>query len=300
MKNIKDKIGFAETPREIAKLIVDLASVDKSDLALDTGCGRGIFVQALKEKGYKNIYGIEIDKEFYDYCSRKFDNIIFGDFLSHKFKEQFSLIVGNPPYVHFNQIPHEVARNVKEIIGTREGDIYYAFIVKAISLLKENGELIYIVPYHFFYNTYARFLREKILQFGKIEIIIDLDESRLFKNESPETIIFKFKKGKYDLKKERIKILRIKKTQSTPLEIYIKAVESLKNQTSNDLFDYYEISHYLNNQTWSTADLNFSDFPNLRLKDIAKVGVGLVSGFDKAFIVSLDELKLFTDLEINL
>jgi hypothetical protein len=38
------------------------------------------------------------------------------------------------------------------------------------------------------------FLRETILKFGKIEIIIDLDEVRLFHNENPETIIFKFKK----------------------------------------------------------------------------------------------------------
>ncbi len=86
-----------------------------------------------------------------------------------------------------------MASKVKEIIKTSEGDIYYAFIIKSISLLKENGELIYIVPY-FFYNTYAKLVRETILKFGKIEIIIDLDEVRLFNGVNPETIIFKFKR----------------------------------------------------------------------------------------------------------
>ncbi|HEM56228.1 MAG TPA: class I SAM-dependent methyltransferase [Thermodesulfobium narugense] len=300
MENVKSKIGFAETPKEIAKLMVDLSSIEKDGIVLDTGCGRGIFLQILKEQGYKNTYGTEIDEEFHSYCSGKFGNIIFGDFLEYNFKEQFDLIIGNPPYVHFNQLPYKVAKNVEEIIGTREGDIYYAFIVKAISLLKENGELIYIVPYHFFYNTYAKFLRETILKFGKIEIIIDLDETRLFKKENPETIIFKFKKGKYNLEKEKIRILKIKTVKSTPFEIYTKAVESLKYKTSNDLFDYYDLPHYLDAQVWSTSAFSFSEFSNLKLKNVAKVGVGLVSGFDKAFIVSPDELKLFTDVEMNL
>jgi adenine-specific DNA-methyltransferase len=297
MEKVKNKIGFVETPREIAELMVDLASIDKNDPVLDTGCGKGIFLQVLKDRGYKNIYGIEIDEELYDYCKRRFNNVIFGDFLTYEFREHFSLIIGNPPYAHFNQLPMQLARSVKKIIGTSEGDIYYAFIVKAISLLKENGELIYIVPYHFFYNTYAKFLRETILKFGKIEIIIDLDEVRLFHNENPETIIFKFKKGKYNLKDEKIKILRIKPIKANPSEIYTKAKESLGHQTSNDLFNYYEIPHYGHTQTWSTYAFNFANFPYLRLKDIAKVGVGLVSGFDKAFLVSINELKSFNDRE---
>jgi adenine-specific DNA-methyltransferase len=297
MEKVKNKIGFVETPKEIAELMVDLASIDKNDPVLDTGCGKGIFLQVLKDRGYKNIYGIEIDEELYDYCKRRFNNVIFGDFLTYEFREHFGLIIGNPPYAHFNQLPMQLARSVKKIIGTSEGDIYYAFIVKAISLLKENGELIYIVPYHFFYNTYAKFLRETILKFGKIEIIIDLDEVRLFHNENPETIIFKFKKGKYNLKDEKIKILRIKPIKANPSEIYTKAKESLGHQTSNDLFSYCEIPHYGHTQTWSTYAFNFANFPYLKLKDIAKVGVGLVSGFDKAFLVSINELKSFNDRE---
>jgi adenine-specific DNA-methyltransferase len=46
--------------------------------------------------------------------------------------EQPYLIVGNPPYAHFNQLPKEIAKRVRQIIGTSEGDIYYAFIVKSI------------------------------------------------------------------------------------------------------------------------------------------------------------------------
>jgi len=197
------KLGFVETPREIAQLMVDLASVEKEEPVLDTGCGRGVFLQVLRERGYKNIYGIEIDEELYRHCRESFENVIWGDFLSYEFENSFGLIVGNPPYVHFSNLPKHLAKSVKEITKTGEGDIYYAFILRAISLLKDGGELIYIVPYHFFHNTHAKYLRQTILASGKLQLIIDLDEARLFRGESPETIIFKFKKGTTTLRGKR-------------------------------------------------------------------------------------------------
>jgi len=303
MKTI-NKIGFVETPQEIANLMVELSTIDKNALVLDTGCGRGIFLQALKDKGYKNVYGVEIDKELYEYCHNKFGReykIILGDFLTYSFNQKFDLIIGNPPYVHFNQLPAEIADSVRKIIKTSEGDIYYAFIIKSISLLREGGELIYIVPYHFFYNTYAKIVREMLLKHGKIEVIIDLDEVRLFNNESPETVIFKFRKGKYDLRNEKIRLLNIRTRKTDSLEIYQKAIEALTNKTSNELFDYSEIPHYLNSEPWSTFVVDIPEFPSVRLKDIAKVGVGLVSGFDEAFLINNCQVEVeFSSKELKL
>jgi len=216
--------------------------------------------------------------------------------------EEFDLIIGNPPYIHFNQLSPEIANSVKKIVKTKKGNIYYAFIIKSIPLLKNGGEFIYIVPYHFFYNTYAKIVREMLLKFGKIEIIIDLDEVKLFNNGSPETIIFKFKKGEYNLKNEKIKLLNIKKRKTNSLEIYEKVIDALSSKTSNELFNYSEISHYLTSKHWSTFILNTPDFPSVKLKDIAKVGVGLISGIDKAFIIKKEQEMIlkFNNYETNL
>jgi adenine-specific DNA-methyltransferase len=291
------RISFVETPREIARLMVKLSTIQKDEPVLDTGCGNGIFLEVLKEEGYKNILGIEIDEELYKTCISKGFRVVLGDFLSYEFKEQFGLIIGNPPYAHFNQLPKQISENVRKIIGTSEGDIYYAFIVKSINLLKEGGELIYIVPYHFFYNTYAKIVREHILKNGKIELVIDLDEIRLFKGENPETIIFKFKKGFFNLSREKIKILNIKVKKITPSEIMITANETLNNKSSNKIWNYKEINHFTTPAIWSSylpSSISQSpQFPSVKLKEIAKVGVGPVSGFDKAFLISEEEfLKL--------
>jgi adenine-specific DNA-methyltransferase len=291
------RISFVETPREIVRLMVKLSTIQKDEPVLDTGCGKGIFLEILKEEGYKNILGIEIDEELYKTCISKGFRVILGDFLSYEFEEQFGLIIGNPPYAHFNQLPKKISENVRKIIGTSEGDIYYAFIIKSINLLKEGGELIYIVPYHFFYNTYAKIVREHILKNGKIELVIDLDEIRLFKGENPETIIFKFKKGFFNLSREKIKILNIKVKKITPSEIMITANETLNNKSSNKIWNYKEINHFTTPAIWSSylpSSISQSpQFPSVKLKEIAKVGVGPVSGFDKAFLISEEEfLKL--------
>jgi len=295
--------GFVETPYEIANLMVQLSSVDKRGAVLDSGSGRGVFLQALINNGFTNIYGIEINNALYKECCLKFidrTTLIHGDFLTYEFRKKFDLIIGNPPYVHFNQLPGSIATRVSEIIKTREGDIYYAFIIRAISLLREGGELIYIVPYHFFYNTYARFVRDTILKNGKIEIIIDLDETHLFDNASPETVIFKFKKGFFRIEQEKIKVLRIKRRNAEPCYIAVMAIEAMDKQTSNELFDYNEINHYRDSNPWSSYVMHIPEFPYMQLGEIARVGVGLVSGFDKAFLLSENEINHFPPEEQKL
>lgn len=297
------KIAFVETPKEIAELMVELASAPKDGVVLDTGCGRGVFLRALMKKGYRNCIGIELDEKLSEESRKACPRckIINGDYLDYRPQVKFDLIIGNPPYAHFNQLPEAIAEKVLRFTGTKKGDIYYAFIVKSIDLLKPGGELIYIVPYHFFYNTYARVVREKILKNGKLEIVIDLDELRLFKGESPETVIFRFRKGRYDLSREKIELVVIRRN-ATAGEVKKGVLKVLKDKVPTELFDYTVIEHYRNaEEAWSTLPLSENmRFPSVPLNKLAKVGVGVVSGFDRAFLVSRDEPPEFTEEEQEL
>ncbi len=40
--------------------------------------------------------------------------IINGNFLSYNFTNKYDLIIGNPPYMHLNLIPENLARNVQD------------------------------------------------------------------------------------------------------------------------------------------------------------------------------------------
>ncbi len=298
-------IAFVETPEPIADLMIELISenkkADKNISIVDSGTGKGIFVDRLTKAGYRNITAVELDKELFQYSKTKFPNLDFQnfDYLSWITNTKYDLIIGNPPYCHFNSLPKQMKIEVSEIVGNKESDIYYAFIMKSIDLLKIGGELIYIVPYGFFFNTYAKVVREKLKSKGLIKIIIDLDETRLFEGENPETVIFKFIKTQQKTNSQ-VKILRIKDRNLSPKKIRSEASNVLKLQTSSSTFDYHTKELFSNeNIVWTTyPEKAINNF--YFLKDVAWIGVGLVSGFEKAFTITKEEKQLLNEEEKKL
>jgi len=301
MSNVNQFISFVETPPEISQLMVTLINQPKDCHILDSGCGKGIFFKNLISSGFTNIDGIEIDPSLCDYLRSYSEDIELynDDFLIWKSPKKYDVIIGNPPYSHYNSLPKKIQKEVFSLTKTGESDIYYAFIIKSIELLRENGELIYIVPYQFFYNTHAEIVRKKILENGYFEILIDLDEVRLFEGEHPETIIFKFIKAK-NRRHKKIEVFRIKHRKARPENIFNKFIESLKEKKENELFFYYTKQNFSNyREIWSSYPS--IDIPEYKkLKDIAFVGVGLVSGFDKAFRIKVNEDKYYNEREKNL
>ncbi len=297
-----ERISFVKTPPEIAELMVKLSSKDQTARVLDTGCGHGVFLEELRKAGYSSCVGIELDSNLYKLCSTQFSyfEILNVDYLDYMPNEKFDLIIGNPPYAHYRSLPDNMRRKVRNITNTSKSDIYYAFILKSIELLNDNGELIYIVPYHFFYNTHARKVREVLLKNGKFEIIIDLSELQIFKNERPEIVIFKYRKGKFDLTSEKIRLLNISVKNAKKEKLRYLVLDALSNQKDNEYFNYSEIPHFTTAEIWSSSPVRLIKFKSRLLKDIAKVGVGLVSGFDEAFRISPEEKENLKEKELML
>ncbi len=299
---MNDTIAFVQTPQDIVNLMVSLISEDKkrqkSIDILDSGCGKGMFLKSLLNSKFTNLEGIELSKELYDYCYENFPEVkIYNDdYLDWMNLKEYDLIIGNPPYTHYNSLPKATRSKVVRIVGNKESDIYYAFILKSIDLLKEGGELIYIVPYSFFFNTYAKVVRDKIIENGSLDIIIDLDETRLFEGENPETLIFKFTKSSKE-PHQKIRILRIKNRKTKPGIIYKKAIEVFSTTLENDIFTYYEREMFTKeNEVWTTyPETIISNY--ILLKDICWIGVGLVSGYEHAFIVDEEDISNFNEDE---
>jgi len=135
---------------------------------LDPGCGRGFFAKVVydrlneglkskiiddeerkKEIINKMLYLIDINEEHKSELNLYFNNspnLIFDNYLNENFidKTKFDVIIGNPPF-NCNGIKKVPTNNLKD--KKKDGiSIWRAFIKKSISLLNDNGYLLFIVP----------------------------------------------------------------------------------------------------------------------------------------------------------
>jgi adenine-specific DNA-methyltransferase len=274
------RISFVETPHPIVDLMVSLLPSNKTLSILDPGCGKGRFLQTLLGHDYTELVGIELDHRLVLHCREHIPSAVIheGDFLRWDPPVPFDVIIGNPPYAHYNALPAPIQERVATLTHTKETDIYYAFILRAIDLLIDGGTLIFIVPYPFFYNTHAAHLRHRLQTEGTINLVIDLDETRLFEGEHPETIIFRFVKM-MDL--PFMEVLRVKHRNATPSQIRDKVIQTLQMKEGNGLFTY-EVRKPFDTPIWSSHK-GFEIEHFQLLSDCAFIGVGMVSGFDQAF-----------------
>jgi adenine-specific DNA-methyltransferase len=121
-----------------------------------------------------------------------------GDFFAYPTGERFDTIIGNPPYVRFQDIHAETKRLLDGGMFDRRSNLYLFFIEKALRHLAPGGELIFIVPREFIKLTAARRLNELLFAAGTITDFIETGDARLFADAVPNCAIFRFEKGRFD------------------------------------------------------------------------------------------------------
>ncbi|HNQ67751.1 MAG TPA: TaqI-like C-terminal specificity domain-containing protein [Bacteroidales bacterium] len=141
-------------------------------------------------------------------------------------KNGFDLVIGNPPYISANNMKFEERTffNKYKYYSSLTGkwDLYVAFIERALKLLVNKGQLIFIVPFGLLNQPFAEALRGIILNKFKLLSIVDLHNNKVFesatvpscipliKNESGENYpisIFEFINDMF-IKKHEINVLK--------------------------------------------------------------------------------------------
>lgn len=194
-KKEQKKMGQFFTPPSVAIFMSNLIQPKVQILKiLDTGAGTGMLGGAVCQKVFQNdkIQSVHID--FYEIdenvipflnknikliqqkafqCNKNFTfNIIKKNFILYNEKiwidndlikedEKYDLIICNPPY-------KKIRKNDKEAIAMSsivhgQPNMYFLFMAMSIPLLKEHGEMIYIVPRSFTSGAYFKKFREYLL-----------------------------------------------------------------------------------------------------------------------------------------
>ena len=184
-----EQLGQVFTPPNVVAFMLDLCQ--NTGRVLEPSAGDGAFFSTLRQRG-ADCVGIEIDQHVAP------EGAQVRDFFTYPLSEQFDSIIGNPPYVRFQ----DVAPDTRNKLGFRlldgRSNLFLFFIEKCIDHLKPGGELVFIVPREFIKLTAAKKLNAWLFEQGSITHFYETGDVRIFGEHTPNCAIFRFVKGCFD------------------------------------------------------------------------------------------------------
>lgn len=202
--------GDVPTSHAVVCYMLDLVGyIADADLRntsiMEPSCGEGEFVEEIArrlqmsarnfhfnaEDAFKrNVVAMDIDEEKIRICRNRirrigishFDNIILADFLKAG-DYKVDIVVGNPPYVRYENLPTETIDYCKKHFTTfhYRCDLYVPFFEKSLSVLKKGGKHCFICSNRWLKNEYGKKLRQFVSKLFCLQFIIDLERADAFK-----------------------------------------------------------------------------------------------------------------------
>lgn len=230
-QTFKKNNGQFFTPQSIARFMGSLASANKKQLdILDPGCGTAILTCGLienlveKNSSIKAIHltAYEIDSNLislsekslsylkdwlsnkgislqyiihnHDFIMENYDCLNPPSLIFSEKKQDFDIIISNPPYFKLSKDDNRV--KAAQVIIDGQPNIYSIFLAIASRMLRNDGEMIFIVPRSFTSGRYFNSFRNYFFKQVQIDFI-HLFESRkdTFSRDNvlQETLILKAK-----------------------------------------------------------------------------------------------------------
>jgi adenine-specific DNA-methyltransferase len=227
--------GAFFTPDYVIDFIINELHPRESDTNLDPSCGCGAFLVGLTDY-YKrtfdkpinriikeNIYGSDILKynvhrtklilsiyalQYEEVLHENDFNIYHQDSLRTEWHQIFDNVIGNPPYVKFQDLSVENRSYLAKHWTTVEGgtfNLYFAFFELGYKLLKPNGKLGYITPNNYFTSLSGESLRKYFQKQKCVSRIIDFNHKKVFDAQTYTAVTFINKKANESITYDRIK-----------------------------------------------------------------------------------------------
>ncbi len=243
--------GAFFTPRRVCDYMVKSVVNDKNQTVLDPACGCGAFLLAAAEKIYAldqtvkpsqivatNLYGGDISAASLRRCKTLLAlwsllegedtnlqyNLRSGDSLNGNWQTRFAniftetgggfdLIIGNPPYVKFQDLPEKTRRELEknwDTVGGGNYNLYFPFFELGVSLLAATGKLAYICPNNWYTSFAGEELREYLASNSLLTRILDFSHLKVFRVQTYTAIVWVDRAVKTSLEYTRL---------SKPIEI---------------------------------------------------------------------------------
>lgn len=202
--------GAFFTPSYIVDSIINTISPAEDAKVADISCGSGAFLlgivryyqmkfnKSVKRIVNDNLHGVDL----LSYNVRRskiliilyglsvgeiigYDdiNVIQANSLTHIWDDRFDAIVGNPPYVKYQDMEESTLQLLEKNYATTSFgtyNLYFAFFEIGWNLLKDTGMLGYITPNNYFTSLSGESLRSFFSKSQSVKRIVDFSATRVF------------------------------------------------------------------------------------------------------------------------
>lgn len=174
-------LGQFFTPRSLRERLLNRLPRLHKPRVLDPACGTGEFLLSARDYFVEpELYCWEIDEELAKIAEKVVPEakVEVVNSLSKPFREEFDVVLGNPPYYEFK--PNgDIRAKYGEILYGRT-NIYALFVYLGIRLLKPNGYLAFVVSSSMNNGAYFKRLRDYILKTCDIEYLEKIEDPYVF------------------------------------------------------------------------------------------------------------------------
>ena len=254
-------LGQVYTKQVVADFMVRLFTIAGNAHVLDPCFGRGVFVNSLLTNTEFVVDGIEIDEASYAAFPNPDERrcrLRNGDFFD--IEGTFDGIIMNPPYVRHEELDKLAPLGVTKqklqsacwmMNISSKANLYMYFILRAILLLREGGELIAIFPNSWTNTPVGRQFCDQMRLHGGITNFINVEGDAFEGSPMVDVCILKYVKGMQG--ETHYQTMRIKQDDS----LLIEDAKNLKNEVSDNL---------------------------VRLRSVANIRRGITTGANKFFV----------------
>ena len=229
--------------------------------------------------------------------------LIHGDFLLADIGGPFDVVVGNPPYVRQELIPDVLLAEYRARYSTvyDRADLYIPFIERSLLSLKPGGQLGFICADRWMKNKYGGPLRRLVADRFHLKIYVDMVNTQAFHTDVsayPAITIIANESGRVT------RVARQPSLEPSSLKALADALMSDTTKMAHGAIRALE-AVTAGAEPWM---LGASDqlavirkiemrFPSLEAAG-CKVGIGVATGADAAFIGRFDELDVEADRKL--
>jgi Eco57I restriction-modification methylase len=222
--------------------------------------------------------------------------LVCADFLLSPMPGHFDVVVGNPPYVRQELIPAALLAQYRKRYTTLydRADLYVPFIERSLNLLAEHGQLAFICADRWTKNQYGRPLRAKVAEGFHLRAYVDMVGTPAFDTDviaypaitliekaPPSTTLVA---ARPEIEAARLAQLAQALRQGQPCpELGVSLLERVSTGDGPWVLSSSDQRALLRRLE--------ALFPTLEEAG-CKVGIGVATGADKAFIGPMEELDV--------